>query len=151
MNTFKRLLVVVLLSVSAVGCATPPSGKADIYSVSVITYGKVVKLRAFEVDGGYTTGGLIGGAVGLYSGKGHSNESKFYRTVAASVAGALIQNNFTKRTLYEYSLRLGDGQIIQIVSEKSGAMITDCIEIAYNNSGVQRLERVIGDYCIRIR
>lgn len=150
MNTIKRALLIASLAISAVGCASTNNGHADIYMVNSITYGKVVTVRALEMDGGYKEGAVIGGAVGLYSAKGRSNESKFYRTVAASVAGGILQNTFTKRTVYEYTLRLFDGNIIQIVSEKSGAMVTDCIEIAYNNSGVQRLERVIGDYCVRI-
>jgi hypothetical protein len=50
----------------------------------------------------------------------------------------------------EYSIKLFDENLITIVSKPTGAILTDCIEIHYNDQGITKVKVVHGDYCIRI-
>lgn len=50
----------------------------------------------------------------------------------------------------EYTIKLYDENLITIASKPNGAILTDCIEIHYNDQGVVKVEVVHGDYCIRI-
>lgn len=50
----------------------------------------------------------------------------------------------------QYTLKLFDENLITINSQSNHAMLTDCIEIHYNDQGVIKIDVVHGDYCIRI-
>jgi len=50
----------------------------------------------------------------------------------------------------EYTIRLFDKKLITIASKPNGAILTDCIEILYNDQGIIKAKVVHGDYCIRI-
>lgn len=50
----------------------------------------------------------------------------------------------------EYTVKLFDENTITIAAIPNGAILTDCIEIHYNNLGITNTEVVHGDYCIRI-
>ena len=148
----KRLIFIAAIILSSTGCATNASpGNVDIYRVSALTYAKIVNLRAVQVEGSWGKGFAVGAGLGYASGGGQSGSNKFLRALAAGVAGGLVEKTYTTKTVYEYTMRLrGTHTMIQIVSDKSGAMVTDCIEIGYDNSGINRLERVHGDFCVNI-
>lgn len=146
-HIFAIIAIILVSGCSAQGYQQP----SDIYRVSAITYGKIIGLRPVQIEGGWGKGAAIGAGLGYASGSGQSDKNKFARALALGIAGGLVEKTYTTKTVYEYTMRLrGTNTTIQIVSDRSGAMITDCIEIGYDNQGVNRLERVHGDYCINI-
>lgn len=50
----------------------------------------------------------------------------------------------------EYTVKLFDENTITIAAIPNGVILTDCIEIHYNNLGITKTEVAHGDYCIRI-
>lgn len=65
-------------------------------------------------------------------------------------ADAILEGVRGNAAEYEFRLR-GTNKLITVASKvASGVMITDCVRILYNDDGIQHLEKVHGDHCVKI-
>ena len=112
-----------------------------------IQYGVVVASKYVQEKSNSGKGALVGGAIGLYAGKGKSSGTKFRRSTAGAIAGgattSAIQGN---RDAREYQVRTSTG-ITVILSDQTQIAVDDCVIIETPNKGNANIRRVASTYC----
>ena len=112
-----------------------------------IQYGIVVASKYVQEKSNAGKGALIGGAIGLYAGKGKSSGTKFRRATAGAVVGgattSAIQGN---REAREYQVRTATGVTV-IISDQTQIAVDDCVIIETPNKGNANIRRVASTYC----
>ena len=112
-----------------------------------IQYGIVVASKYVQEQSKAGRGALVGGAIGLYAGKGKSSGTKFRRTAAgAAVGGAASSAAQGSREAREYQVRTLTG-ITVILSDQTQIAVDDCVIIETPNKGNANIRRVAYTYC----
>jgi len=112
-----------------------------------IQYGYVVASRYVEEKSNAGKGALIGGAIGLYSGKGKSSGTKFRRTAAGAVVGGATASAVQgSRDAREYQVRTASGVIV-ILSDQTEINVDDCVVVETPSKGNANIRRVANTYC----
>jgi uncharacterized protein YcfJ len=92
-------------------------------------------------------GALVGGAIGLYSGKGKSSGTKFRRATAGAVVGGAVTSAAQgSREAREYQVRTATGVTV-IISDQTQIAVDDCVIIETPNKGNANIRRVASTYC----
>ena len=112
-----------------------------------IQYGVVVASKYVQEKSDAGKGALVGGAIGLLTGKGKSSGTKFRRATAGAIAGGVatsaVQGN---RDAREYQVRTSTG-ITVILSDQTQIAVDDCVIIETPNKGNANIRRVASTYC----
>jgi len=112
-----------------------------------IQYGIVVASRHVQEKSNKGKGALVGGAIGLYAGKGKSSGTKFRRTTAGAVVGgataSAAQGSLAAR---EYQVQTATG-ITVIISDQTEIDVDDCVLVETPNKGNANIRRVASTYC----
>lgn len=112
-----------------------------------IQYGVVVASKYVEEKSNAGKGALVGGAIGLYAGKGKSSGTKFRRTTAgAVVGGATASAAQGSREAREYQVRTATGVTV-IISDQTQIAVDDCVIIETPSKGNANIRRVASTYC----
>lgn len=112
-----------------------------------VQYGVVVASKYIQQQSNSGKGVLIGGAIGLYAGKGKSSGTKFRRTTAgAVVGGATASAAQGSREAREYEVSTATG-ITVIISDQTQIAVDDCVIIETPNKGNANIRRVAATYC----
>lgn len=112
-----------------------------------IQYGVVVASKYVEEKSNAGKGALVGGAIGLYAGKGKSSGTKFRRTTAgAVVGGATTSAAQGSREAREYQVRTATGVTV-IISDQTQIAVDDCVIIETPSKGNANIRRVASTYC----
>jgi hypothetical protein len=112
-----------------------------------IQYGYVVASKYVEEKSNAGKGALIGGAIGLYSGKGKSSGTKFRRTAAGAVVGGATASAVQgSRDAREYQVRTASGVIV-IISDQTEIDVDDCVVVETPSKGNANIRRVANTYC----
>lgn len=127
----------IVLSFAAVVLAVSLQSEArkfshdDIQHGIDIYYGEIIEIEKAKTHEAATKGAMIGGVAGLAYGS-HRDHHKTKDTVAGALAGALLGAliDSSKKHTYAYTVRLGDGHAMQVVSENSsGLREGDCVQV----------------------
>jgi outer membrane lipoprotein SlyB len=112
-----------------------------------IQYGVVVASKYVQEKSNAGKGALVGGAIGLYAGKGKSSGKKFRRTTAGAViGGATASAAQGSRDAREYQVRTSTGVTV-IISDQTEIVVDDCVIIETPNKGNSNIRRVASTYC----
>ena len=112
-----------------------------------IQYGYVVASRYVEEKSNAGKGAVIGGAIGLYSGKGKSSGTKFRRTAAGAVVGGATASAIQgSREAREYQVKTASGVIV-IISDQTEVHVDDCVVVETPSKGNANIRRVANTYC----
>lgn len=112
-----------------------------------IQYGIVVASKYVQEKSNAGKGALVGGAIGLYAGKGKSSGTKFRRaTAGAAVGGATTSAVQGNREAREYQVRTATGVTV-IISDQTQIAVDDCVIIETPNKGNSNIRRVASTYC----
>jgi len=112
-----------------------------------IQYGVVVASSYVQEKSNAGKGALIGGAIGLYSGKGKSSGTKFRRTAAgAAVGGATASAVQGDREARQYEVRTNSGTVI-IISDQTEIQVDDCVIVENPGTTNANIRRVANTYC----
>jgi hypothetical protein len=112
-----------------------------------IQYGYVVASRYVEEKSNAGKGAVIGGAIGLYSGKGKSSGTKFRRTAAGAVVGGATASAIQgSREAREYQVKTASGVIV-IISDQTEINVDDCVVVETPGKGNANIRRVADTYC----
>jgi hypothetical protein len=141
-----RLLVsLVVLSLAFLASNTLLAQKSG--QSMQIQYGYVVASKYVEEKSNAGKGALIGGAIGLYSGKGKSSGTKFRRTAAGAVVGGATASAVQgSRDAREYQVRTASGVIV-IISDQTEIDVDDCVVVETPSKGNANIRRVANTYC----
>jgi outer membrane lipoprotein SlyB len=120
----KALLIMTIISGSFL--ATEVTQAANIMSVS---YGSItgINQQARDTSGGKTGGALVGGLVGLYTGKGKSGSNKALRTLGGAAVGSAAGGTMAKGTEVVYTVSLVDGGTVQVIMDSGNFHRGDCV------------------------
>lgn len=112
-----------------------------------IQYGVVVASKYVQEKSNAGKGALVGGAIGLYAGKGKSSGTKFRRATAGAVVGGATTSAVQgSRDAREYQVRTSTGITI-ILSDQAQIAVDDCVIIETPNKGNANIRRVAPTYC----
>jgi outer membrane lipoprotein SlyB len=112
-----------------------------------IQYGVVVASKYVQESSNAGKGALIGGAIGLYSGKGKSSGTKFRRTTAgAVVGGATASAAQGSREAREYQVKTATGFVV-IISDQTEVHVDDCVIVENAGGKNANIRRVASTYC----
>lgn len=128
----KRLIVVVLSSITLAGCANNSTLSGDVYSaydakqVQSITYGTLIGIRQVQIQGGENTnvigaisGAVLGGVLGNVIGSGSGRRlATTAGAVAGSIAGSNVDDAINRIQGVELEVRKDDGNIIIVVQKQ---------------------------------
>ena len=112
-----------------------------------IQYGVVVASKYVQEKSNSGKGALVGGAIGLYAGKGKSSGTKFRRTTAGAVVGGSAASAAQgSREAREYQVSTSTGVTV-IISDQTQIAVDDCVIIETPNKGNSNIRRVANTYC----
>jgi outer membrane lipoprotein SlyB len=112
-----------------------------------IQYGVVVASKYVQEKSNAGKGALVGGAIGLYAGKGKSSGTKFRRTAAgAAVGGAIASVAQGSREAREYQVKTATGFVV-IISDQTEVHVDDCVIVENPGGSNANIRRVASTYC----
>ena len=144
----KASRLLVSLAVLSMACLASNTLQAQKSGQSMqIQYGYVVASRYVEEKSNAGKGAVIGGAIGLYSGKGKSSGTKFRRTTAGAVVGGATASAVQgSREAREYQVKTASGVIV-IISDQTEVHVDDCVVVETPSKGNANIRRVADTYC----
>jgi len=142
-TTFLLLISVTFLSVLL---SSPLMAQKSGQSIQ-IQYGVVVASKYVQEKSNAGKGVLVGGAIGLYAGRGKSSGKKFRRTTAgAVVGGATASAAQGSRAAREYQVKTVTGSIV-IISDQTEIQVDDCVIVENPGGKNANIRRVASTYC----
>ena len=145
MKASRLLVSLVVLSLAFLASNTLQAQKSG--QSMQIQYGYVVASRYVEEKSNAGKGALIGGAIGLYAGKGKSSGTKFRRTAAGAVVGGATASAVQgSREAREYQVGTASGVIV-ILSDQTEINVDDCVVVETPSKGNANIRRVAETYC----
>lgn len=95
-----------------------------------VSYGKITAVKPVTTSSpqAQTGGALLGGAIGLISGRGQSGSNQALRAVAGGVAGQQLGKLASGKQAFEYTILLGPSTIT-VVTDESGMRVGDCVAV----------------------
>jgi len=110
------------------GCALATN--AAIAQTSV-NYGKVTAVKPVAVENAQAqgVGALVGGTIGLISGRGQSGSNKALRAVVGGVAGQQLAKHASSKQAFEYTILMGGKSTITVITDEAGMRVGDCVAV----------------------
>ena len=144
----KRLIPTVSALVAAALILLPGNALGQKSGQSIqIQYGTVVSSSYVQEKSNAGAGALVGGAIGLYAGKGKSSGTKFRRSAAgAAVGGATASAVQGSRDARQYEVRTGSGTVV-IISDQTEIQVDDCVIVENPGTTNANIRRVTPTYC----
>jgi len=126
--------------------ATEVSAQRSGQSIQ-IQYGTVVSSRYVEEASNAGGGALLGGAIGLYKGKGKSSGTKFRRTVGGAAVGSAVASAAQgDRAARQYEVQTNSGTVV-IISDQTQIKVDDCVVVENPGTTNANIRRVAPTYC----
>ena len=145
MKAFRLLVSLVVLSITFLSSNSLLAQKSG-QSIQ-IQYGIVVASKYVQEKSNAGKGALVGGAIGLYAGKGKSSGTKFRRTAAgAAVGGATASAAQGSREAREYQVKTATGFVV-IISDQTEVHVDDCVVVENPGGSNANIRRVASTYC----
>lgn len=142
MKTLTQFAVALTLALTASSAIAQKSGQSI-----QIQYGVVVASSYVQEQSNAGKGAVIGGAIGLYAGKGKSSGTKFRRTAAgAAVGGATASAAQGSRDARQYEVRTNSGVVV-IISDQTEIQVDDCVIVENPGTTNANIRRVAPTYC----
>jgi outer membrane lipoprotein SlyB len=121
------------VAVAAMLLATWAAAQAQ----TTVGYGRITAVRSVDVanTGAQTGGALVGGTLGLVSGRNQSSSNQALRAGAGAFAGQRIARASSGTQAFEYTILQG-GRTITMVTNEAGLRVGDCVSVeqgAFNN------------------
>lgn len=139
----KTFMMTALLSASLFTVATVQA--ATVMSVS---YGTItgVNQQARDTSGGATGGAVLGGMVGLATGRGQSRSNRALRALGGAAVGSAAGRTMAQGAEMVYTVDLVSGGTVRVVMDSGSFHRGDCV--AVEQGGVSaNLRRVSSEFC----
>lgn len=146
MNSSKLFLSALVVTAAAFIFSSAAIAQKSGQSIQ-IQYGVVVASSYVQEKSDAGKGALVGGAIGLYSGKGKSSGTKFRRTTAGALTGAALTSAAQgDRTARQYEVQTQSG-IVVIISDQTEIQVDDCVLIENPGTNNANIRRVAPTFC----
>lgn len=138
--------VVLLFAAATLFLSTQAFAQKSGQSIQ-IQYGVVVAESYVQEKSNAGKGALVGGLIGLYTGKGKSSGTKFRRTAAGAAVGAgtaaAVQGD---REARQYEVRTSSGSVV-IISDQTEIEVDDCVIVENPGTSNANIRRVAETFC----
>ncbi len=96
-----------------------------------VNYGKITAVKPVTVENRQAqgAGALVGGSIGLISGRNRSGSNQALRGVAGGVAGQQIAKHASSKQAFEYTILVGGKTTTTVVTDEAGMRIGDCVAL----------------------
>lgn len=124
---------------------TPPFGKkAAVAAVLAVTLGTAVAQAQSRVQHGRITnvvattetsstaqnvGTIVGGGIGLASGRGNSTSNQALRTLGGAAAGRGVGTLAGRSQAFEYTVLINGKTTVRVISDQAGKRVGDCVAV----------------------
>ena len=123
-----------------VGClAAALPALAQRTNMAAVGYGRVTGVEQVRIEdnSGKAAGTIVGGALGLASGRGKSGSNKALRALGGAAAGRAVGGAMSgDKYAWAYTVSLETGGTVRVVTEAGGMQVGDCVAVErgdYNN------------------
>ena len=139
----KTLVMTALLSASIFA-----AGTAQATTVMSVSYGTITGISQQERDtsGGATGGALLGGVVGLASGRGQSRSNRALRSLGGAAVGSAAGRTMARGTEMVYTVDLVNGGTARVVMDSGTFHQGDCVAVEQGGPSAN-LRRVSSEFC----
>jgi outer membrane lipoprotein SlyB len=98
---------------------------------SRVQYGRITNVVATTADNAtaQNVGTLVGGGIGLASGRGQSGSNRALRAVGGAAAGRGVTTLATRSQAFEYTVLVDGRTTVRIVSDQAGKRVGDCVAV----------------------
>lgn len=129
------------------GCAA--GGNYGAYQQPTrIETARVINVQQVATGGSWGYGAAIGGAAGVLTGGGHSNESKLVRGALGALAGAAINKAFTAGAQDNMVMvQTRTGMTLNVNHDSRDLVPGDCVQVETRYNGDIRLFRTSATQC----
>ena len=112
-----------------------------------VSYGTIASIAQQQKDtsSAQRGGAVMGGLVGLFSGKGKSNSTKALRSLGGATIGTAASRIASQGIVMSYHVNLVEGGAIRVVMENTGFHQGDCVAVETGNTANMR--RVSDAFC----
>ena len=92
------------------------------YAQSSVTFGRITHVRQVQVEdqGARAAGTLVGGALGVASGSGHSRSNRALRGLGGAAVGSRAAGAMSRSTAFEYTVLVDGTSTIRMVTDTAG-------------------------------
>jgi outer membrane lipoprotein SlyB len=95
-----------------------------------VSYGKITAVKPVAISTGAEAGGaLVGGMMGVVSGRGQSGSNRALRAAAGGVAGQQVGKRAGSRQAFEYTILMAGTSSITVVTDEAGMRVGDCVAV----------------------
>lgn len=124
------------------------TGSVHAAKMISVAYGSITGVGQQEKDtsGGKAGGALLGGMVGLYSGKGKSTSNKALRTLGGAAVGGAAGGAVAKGRETVYTVSLVEGGTVRVVMDSESFRSGDCVAVEQGGASAN-LRRVSEEFC----
>jgi outer membrane lipoprotein SlyB len=114
--------------------------------VAMVSYGQITAVRQVNIQnqGAQSAGTVVGGLAGVASGSGQSGSNRALRTIGGAHVGGRAAGAAGRSTGFEYTVLIGGNRTMQMVTEKGGLRVGDCVSVEtgrFNNIRLAPEER----------
>ena len=106
------------------------AASAAAWADTVVGYGKITAVKPTKVEDtkAQVGGALVGGVIGLISGRGHSGSNQVLRAGGGGLAGQQVAKLASSKQAYEYTILMG-GSTTTVVTDEAGLRVGDCVAV----------------------
>ena len=124
------------------------TGYAQASKMVSVAYGTIsgVNQQEKNTSGGKSGGALVGGLVGLYTGKGKSTSNKALRTLGGAAVGSAAGGTMARGTEMVYTVSLVNGGTVRIIMDSGNFRSGDCVAVEQGGASAN-MRRVSEEFC----
>ena len=124
------------------------AGTVQASNMVSVSYGSITGVNQQEKDtsGGKKGGALVGGLVGLYTGKGKSTSNKALRTLGGAAVGSAAGGTMARGTELVYTVSLVNGGTVRIIMDSGNFRSGDCVAVEQGGASAN-MRRVSDEFC----
>jgi outer membrane lipoprotein SlyB len=113
---------------------------------TTVNHGRITAVRQVDLrnQSAQAAGTMLGGLAGVASGSGNSQSNRALRGVGGAALGRSMAGAMSSSTGFEYTVLINGRNTIQIVTEKAGLRVGDCVSVergSFNNIRLAADER----------
>ena len=124
------------------------AGSVQAAQLSAVGYGTISAVSKQEKDtsGGTAGGAIIGGLLGLATGKGKSRSNKALRSLGGAAVGGAVGGSVASGTDTAYTVDLVGGGTVRVVMNNGTFHQGDCVSV--ERGSTNNMRRVSGEFCV---
>ena len=139
----RSLAVTALLSAILITTVNAQASKMVSVAYGTIT---AVNQQERDTSGGKAGGALVGGLVGLYTGKGKSTSNKALRTLGGAAVGSAAGGTMARGREMVYTVSLVNGGTVRIIMDSGNFRSGDCVAVEQGGASAN-MRRVSDEFC----